>query len=163
MNTASILLQTFNETRNLTHYYFNKLKDTDINRSFEVNGVPLNYPKWLMAHVTWAEHFLVLEALGAEKVAIGWFGKVAFGTPMCKPEELPDMETILADMKSVHDAVNNFIPTLSEEQLEEKNVLGMKFGPNESKRYMLIHAIRHEGTHAGQLGWLCKIHGIKTM
>lgn len=163
MNTASILLQTFNETRNLTHYYFNKLKDTDINRSFEVNGVPLNYPKWLMAHVTWAEHFLVLEALGAEKVAIEWFGKVAFGTPMCKPEELPDMETILADMKSVHDAVNNFIPTLSEEQLEEKNVLGMKFGPNESKRYMLIHAIRHEGTHAGQLGWLCKIHGIKTM
>ncbi len=73
------------------------------------------------------------------------------------------METILADMKSVHDAVNKFIPTLSEEQLEEKNVLGMKFGPNESKRYMLIHAIRHEGTHAGQLGWLCKIHGIKTM
>lgn len=163
MSTAKILLNTFQETRNLSNFYFNKLKDTDINRTFEANGVPLNSARWIMAHLTWAEHSLILEALGAEKISVDWFRKVSFGTPLCKTEELPPIESILNTMKTVHDAVNSFVPLFTDEALEEKNMLGLKFGPNESKRFMLIHAIRHEGTHAGQLSWLCKINNIKTI
>ena len=160
MAEAELLLHTFNETRSLSNHYFKKLKDTDLHRSFEVNGVKLNSAKWLMAHLVWAEHFLILEALGGEKFPLEWFPKVAFGSPMCDAAELPDIETILASMKTVHDAVHLFVPTLTDEMLEEKNVLGLKFGPNENKKFLLIHAIRHEGTHAGQLGWLCKMNGV---
>ena len=162
MSTAKILLEAYNETRGLSNNYFHKLKETDINRSFEVNGVPLNCARWIMAHLVWAEHFLMLEALGAPKIPEDWFPKVAFGSPMCPPEKLPDIETILSSMKKIHDAVNKFVPELSDKLLEEKNELGIKFGTNESKRYMLLHAIRHEGNHAGQLGWLVKINRIKT-
>ena len=162
MTTAETLLNTFNETRSLSNYYFNKLKDTDINCSFEVNEIPLNSAKWIMAHLVWAEEFLILGALGGERISMDWFEKVAFGTPMCSSEELPDIETILSSMKTVHEAVIQFVPNLSDEFLEQKNEMGMKFGPNDSKRYLLMHAIRHEGTHAGQLGWLCKINQLKT-
>ncbi|MDB5228366.1 MAG: hypothetical protein JWN78_2559 [Bacteroidota bacterium] len=162
MSTATILLDTFNETRSLSHHYFNKLKDTDINKTFDANGVPLNSAKWIMAHLAWGEHFLILEAMGGEKIPVEWFSKVAFGSPMTDPSSLPDIEEILSTLKTVHETANNFVRPLTDEFLEEKNVSGLRFGPNESKRYMLMHAIRHEGTHAGHLGWLCKINGIKT-
>lgn len=162
MSTATILLDTFNETRSLSHHYFKKLKDTDLNKCFEANGVPLNSAKWIMAHLAWAEHMLIIEALGGEKMHVEWFGKVAFGTPMCDASDLPEIEIIISKLQDVHDAVNTFVRPLTGEFLEEKNELGLRFGSNESKRYMLMHAIRHEGTHAGHLGWLCKINGIKT-
>jgi hypothetical protein len=163
MTAAQLLLQTYNETRSLSNYYFNKLKDNDLGRSYEVNGVPLNYVKWIMAHLVWAENFLILQAVCGEKISNEWMEKVAFGAPMCAPEELPGIDTILAEMKKVHEAVNDRLSKMSNEKLEEKNELGLKFGPNENKRFLLIHAIRHEGTHAGHLGWLYKISKPKTV
>lgn len=162
MSTAKLLLHTFNETRSLTSFYFNKIKDANINLNLDVNGIQLNSPKWIMAHLTWAEHFLLLEALGSEKMEIDWFSKVSFGSSMCNDDDLPDIENIIDTMNKIHEATQVFAGAITDEMLEEKNSLGLKFGPNENKKYMLIHAIRHEGIHAGHLGWLCKINGIKS-
>ncbi len=57
----------------------------------------------------------------------------------------------------------DYLKTLTDEQLEEENALGMSMGGSKALKNILYHAIRHEGTHAGQLGWLCKLHGLKTV
>src|SRR4051812_21307446 len=102
MNTASVLCQAFNETRSLTLYYFHKLKDTDIDQTFVVNGIELNSAKWLLAHVVWAENFLILEALGGNKQSVEWLNKVSYGSNT-KSADLPNVEQIMADMNLVHD------------------------------------------------------------
>lgn len=163
MNTAQVLLNTFNETRSLSLFYFHKLDSTQCERVIEYEGIRLNSPRWIMAHLAWAEQFLLLKAMGMEELPMEWLNKVAIGKPVCNPEELPAMDETLACLNQIHTAVNHYLPGLSDAQLEEKNAAGLKFGPNESKRFMFMHAIRHEGTHAGQLGWLCKLNTIKTV
>ena len=163
MTEPQTLMYVFNETRSLTHFYFNKMKDADVYKVFEVDGKALNSAAWIMAHLAWAENFLILQALNGPAQNADWFSKVAFGSLPAKKEELPDIETILATMKIVHEATKEFVNNLAPEELDTDNVLGMKFGQNTSKRFLLIHAIRHEGTHAGQLGWLCKLHAAKTL
>lgn len=158
MTEAQQLMYIFNETRSLSHHYFNKLKGVDLYHVFESEGKPLNSAAWILAHMAWAEYFLLLQALGGPALEIDWFGKVAYGSPMAGKEALPDIDTILATLNRVHETANDFVNNLSAEELEEDNLIGMKFGPNTSKRYMIIHAIRHEGVHAGHLGWLGKLH-----
>jgi hypothetical protein len=163
MTEAQILMNVFQETRSLSNFYFNKQKDSDVYQVFEVDGKPLNSAAWIMAHLAWAENFLILQAMNGPALNEDWFSKVAFGAPMAKKEELPEIDTILSVLNKVHETSQAFVNNLTAAELDTNNVLGMKFGPNTSKRYMLIHAIRHEGVHAGHLGWLCKLNAKKTL
>ena len=160
---ASRLVDFFESARKITMYYFNKLKDVGYDRVPVADGVALNSAKWIMAHLVWTENFLLLQGLGGEQVTFPWFSKVAFGTPLAKPEELPPIEEILEGMKQVHEAAIAHLQTLTDEQLLEPNLNGMSFSGDNSKRFLVLHACRHESGHAGQLGWHCKIAGIKTI
>jgi len=54
------------------------------------------------------------------------------------------------------------LPTLGAEALERPNPSGIP-AIGKTVRDVITHAIRHEGSHIGHLGWLCKLHGVRTM
>jgi uncharacterized damage-inducible protein DinB len=56
------------------------------------------------------------------------------------------------------------LESLTDEQLDEENISKMSLGGQDtSKRFSVIHAIRHESTHTGHFGWICKMKKIKTI
>jgi uncharacterized damage-inducible protein DinB len=65
-------------------------------------------------------------------------------------------------MKELHEKVMQYLLTLTSEQLDEDNPTKFSFGNGDtSKRMMVQHAIRHEGSHIGHFGWIAKMNGIK--
>jgi hypothetical protein len=66
-------------------------------------------------------------------------------------------------MNEVHEKSLAHVRNLEPVNLEQPNLAGFEFPGVKTVRDVIVHAIRHEGTHAGHLGWLCKLHGIKTV
>ncbi|MFH1320427.1 MAG: hypothetical protein ABII90_07230 [Bacteroidota bacterium] len=64
-------------------------------------------------------------------------------------------------MGEVHKEALKFIRSLNNKQLDE--AFQIDFLGFENKRIVLYHAIRLEAAHAGHLGWICKLNGIKTI
>lgn len=61
----------------------------------------------------------------------------------------------------MHAKAIEHVRTLDDVALSAPNPTGLPFGPQ--IRDVITHAIRHESSHTGHLGWLCKLHGVKTM
>ncbi|HEY0978506.1 MAG TPA: DinB family protein, partial [Flavobacteriales bacterium] len=76
--------------------------------------------------------------------------------------EPPAFTEVWEMFNTVHERALQHVATLNNEQLEAPNRTGTRFGGQEQVRDVIMGAIRHEGYHCGQLGWLCKIHGIPT-
>ncbi|HRH38872.1 MAG TPA: hypothetical protein PK760_11030, partial [Flavobacteriales bacterium] len=92
---------------------------------------------------SWAKHFTVGSA----------------GLPQ---EECPPFDEVWAIFNSVHEKVMAHLPTLTSEALDQPNITGLN-SIGSSVRDVITHAIRHEGSHVGHLGWLCKLHGVKVI
>jgi hypothetical protein len=63
MNTRTegiILAETHDLARGITKWYLSHLKGVDMKHQFELNGIKLNSPLWIAAHLIWAENLLVL-------------------------------------------------------------------------------------------------------
>ena len=63
----------------------------------------------------------------------------------------------------VHRQAIAHVATLGEDALSAPNPTGLPLGGAGQVRDVIMHAIRHEGSHIGHLGWLCKLHGIPTV
>lgn len=157
---SKALADTLQKTRDLTKWYFSLLKQIDPEHTFEINGKKLNSIYWIAAHLVWAENFLVLQATGGKSVDIPWLEHYKLGSNGSLHSNRAGLKEVLADLKTVHEASIAHILTLSDESLYQPNPMGFSFGNDQTNRMMIIHAIRHEGTHAGHLGWLCKLHGV---
>ncbi|MEZ4823207.1 MAG: DinB family protein [Ignavibacteria bacterium] len=70
------------------------------------------------------------------------------------------MEEVLKTMDEVHEKALTVIKNQTDEQLDEDNLFGESFGGSKSKRTLIIHAIRHEPMHIGQLSWILKSNGL---
>ena len=151
------LLDIFTETRNLTFYFLNKLSDGQKEAEPLVNGITLNSAHWNMAHIAWAEYFLIHQAFGINEIKSDWFDLVKIGSPKCKATDLPALTEVLETLAHVHQHTILFLKEVQDNQLEEDNLIDLTISGNKSKGMMLIHAIRHEGIHAGQIDWLAKI------
>lgn len=162
MTTAQTLAETMDETRNLTRFYLGKLKGEDMHRTFAIGDYKTNSPYWIIAHLTWGEHMLLVESLGHPKMDIPWLAKFAIGTTP-SIETLPPFEDVLATFKAVHEHAMNHLRSMTEGQLDEENILGINFGGKTTKRFIAMHAIRHEGTHTGQLSLIAQFYGKKTV
>lgn len=160
---ANLLADTYQMAYDLVRFYTSNLKDVDPHKQWEVNGYKLNSVAWINAHLCWSEDFLLLKATGGKSSEATWLDHYQLGSDGTMHEPEVDMKTILADRKIIHDACMAHIRSLSDEDLAKPNPVGLAFGPQNSIKTMIQHAIRHEGTHAGQLGWLCKINGSKTI
>ena len=162
--SGKVLAQTMDETRNLTRFYSGKLKGEDMDRVFEINGFATNSPYWILAHLCWAENMLLLQCLGHKGLDIPWLNDFKIGSAKGeKPGNAPELAEVLSAMKDIHAAALEQLSSMTDEELDKDNTLGISFGENRSKRFIAMHAIRHEGTHLGQLSLIAKMYGKQTV
>ena len=160
---AVVLANVIQKTRELANLYLNLLKDVDQYKEFEVEGKKLNSVFWIRAHMTVTQNFLLLRSTGGETIKIPWARQFGLGSTTITKELCPPMEEITNMFEMVHEKSVKHIATLDDAYLDQVNASGFEFAGENSVRSIIIHSIRHEGTHAGHLGWLCKLNGIKTM
>ncbi len=157
------LVETLNLTRDLSNFYIKQLEGKDIYKVFELEGIKLNSIIWLIAHLAVSENWLLLVCTGGDRVKIPWARQFGMGSEIPKQEDCPPFEEVLDYFNKVHTECVNYISQLTDEDLAKPTTNGVKFGGEDSVRAIIKHAIRHEGAHAGQLGWLCKLHGVKNI
>ncbi len=160
---ATILSNVMDKTRQLTGLYLNLLQNTDLHRVFELDTIKLNSAFWIMAHLCVTENFLLLRSTGGELVKIPWARQFGLGSVPLSREECPSFDEVSAVFKDIHQKAILHIASLDNSFLDETNATGFEFAGEKTVRSVIVHAIRHEGTHAGHLGWLCKLQGIKTI
>lgn len=160
---TEVLIEMLEMNRDLTKFYLKKLEGQDLYKVFEVEGKELNSILWLIAHITVSENWLLLVCTGGDRVKIPWARQFGLGSEIPKKEDYPSTEDIMAQFDNVHNTAINYIKTLTEEDLAKPTTNGVNFGGEDSIRAIIKHAARHEATHAGHLGWLCKLFGVKTI
>ncbi len=159
---CNILADTFDTARSLSKYFISRLDEKNIHDTLIINGVTVNSPYWIVAHLAWAESFLLINALGGEYDKQEWLNEYGFGS---KPEEIktkPPFEEVKKIMDEVHEAAMKHLRSLDDSFLSEKNKMGMNFSGKDDNRIIIHHAIRHEPMHIGQLGWFLKATGVET-
>ncbi len=157
------LVETLELSRDLTKYYLKNLETQDVYKTFEVEGKQLNSVLWLMAHITVSENWLLLVCTGGEKANIPWARQFGLGSEIPNKEDYPPIEEIKEAFDQVHQKSIAYISRLTDEDLGKPTTNGVNFGGEDSIRAIIKHAIRHEASHAGHLGWLCKLFGVKTI
>lgn len=162
MTTAEILAETTDEARNLTRFYLSKLKGEDMHRTFTIGEYTTNSPYWIIAHLTWAEHRLMVESLGHVPLDIPWLNMFSIGTTPSS-ENLPSLEEVLGQFKAVHEYALECLRGMTDAQLAEENILGISFGGKTTKKFIAMHTVRHESTHCGQLSLIAQFYGKKTV
>jgi len=161
---SETLAQVYENVRALTKFYIIKSKDLDSFKRYEVNGVLLNSRYWLLAHLVWSEHMLLVESLTGKSMDIPWLGQFEYGSePPQTQDGLPSLDEVMSAMNEVHSAAIAAIRSMTDQDLASETRTGMGFRNDKSKRMVIHHAIRHEPCHTGQLGWLCKIAGVETI
>ena len=164
MNTkteAQILAEAFESVRNLTKFYLSKLKEEDINKRFELNGVKLNSAHWLIAHLVWTEHDLIVRGVGNKAMNIPWIEEYGFGSDPEKIQQKPEFKEVLKKLDEVHAEAMNILQTLTDEEIEKPNHIDAAFGQKNTKGAVIKHCIRHEPMHVGQISWILKLSGVE--
>lgn len=77
-------------------------------------------------------------------------------------EEYPDFKAVLDAFKSIHAETLEHISSLTEADLDQPTKKVFNVAGIVTVRDAVEHSIRHESTHTGHLGWLCKLHGVKS-
>lgn len=155
------LFKTYEMARNLSKFYISKLDGIDLKKQYELDGVKLNTAYWILAHLVWTEHFLIIEGIGGESMGIEWLEDFGFGSSPESVKDGPSIEEIHSRMEEVHNRAIKILNGMNDDQIEEENNIEASFGGSKSKASVLMHAIRHEPMHIGQLSWLLKLNGIK--
>ena len=139
-----------------------KLKEVDMTKSFEYDGKEFNSAYWIVAHIAWAENMLLLRGTGGKRVRLPWLKSFEIGSKYEHTSEMPPIKEIIEGMKLIHETAKTHLKTLSVDDLDKPNTLDFEFMGDKTIRMIIQHAARHEASHAGHLGWLCKMHGVKT-
>jgi hypothetical protein len=160
MRNAELLADVFDHARQLTTWYLSKLDDLDPIHQFEVDGTRLNCKLWICAHLTWAEWGLVVQPLTGAEPPREWLRQFSFGSPSEPAETWPTFDDVRAAMDEVHAMAMEAIRAI-DDVTEPMTATRLRW--TDERRKIISHAIRHEGTHAGHLGWLAKLHGAKTV
>lgn len=163
MKEQEVLADMLDKNRELTRFYLSWLKDVDSLSQIEVNGEKLNSVYWIVAHLIWAEDNLINVCTGHESVVPEFINQYKLGDSNSIKAGSPDFKSLLQLMKEVHEKCKLTILAMTDEELAADNPKSFQFGTDKSNRMMIKHAIRHEGIHAGNLAWLAKLNGIKTI
>ena len=158
---AKILCEVFEDVRGLTKFYLSLAKDIDPKRECQVEGKTLNSLYWIMGHLVWAEHYLLIEAMTGEKLDIPWHDQ--FDSQPVPDASLPEFDEILSTLDTVHARAMAIVAGMSDDDLGAPNHADITFRAGNAKRIIIRHAIRHEPCHTGQVAWILKIHGVKTV
>ncbi len=154
------LLKNYEMVRNLTKFYLSKMQGLDYKKQYEIDGIKLNSAYWLIAHLVWTEHFLIIEGIGGESMGIEWLNDYAIGTSVDDINNGPAIDEVLAKLDEVHKRAIEILNSMSDEQLDAENNIEANFGGQKTKETVIMHAIRHEPMHIGQISWILKVNGI---
>ncbi|MCB0726405.1 MAG: DinB family protein [Ignavibacteriae bacterium] len=157
---SEILAEVYEMVRGLSIFYLSNLSKIDIDKRIEADGIKYNSAYWIAAHLVWTEHSLILNGIAGEDMKIDWLNDYAYGCDPDKIKNKPPIEEVLKTMDEVHEKALTVIKNQTDEQLDEDNLFGESFGGSKSKRTLIIHAIRHEPMHIGQLSWILKSNGL---
>lgn len=159
---SRFLAHSMDRAREWTLFYFDRLKDQDLHRRFVCEGRELNSAYWLIAHLTASENGLLLFATGGPFEKFSWAKHFSIGGAGLPPDQCPPFDEVWGMFNAVHARAMAHIPTLSEEALASPNRTKLPaIGPRTHD--VITHAARHESSHTGHLGWLCKLYGIRTI
>jgi hypothetical protein len=160
---SHILAEIVDKTRFQTSAYIDKLRDTDLHKVFTAEGQPLNSAFWIIAHLAVTQNGLLLRCTGGDSMRIPWAKQFNIGSQVASAADSPPIAEVLDVLNEVHRRSLSHIRTLDTVQLDSPNPTGYEIMGETTIRGMIVHSIRHEGSHAGHLGWICKLNGIKTM
>lgn len=159
-----VLADLLDYNRKATLSSFNKIiAGGDVYKVYDCEGRQLNSAVWIVGHLTTTENYLCLRSTGSEMLRFSWAKLFGMGATVPDRNDLPPLETILQTMQEVHEKSIQRILSLTDEELLLPTSTGFKLGGEDSYRAVIRHAILHEGMHGGQLSWLCKLNGIKTI
>jgi hypothetical protein len=164
MNEAESLRHLVGHTRQLTLAMLKKLEGADVRKRFEVDGRKLNSVYWLTAHMAWAQNNLILRSTGGPNPEVKWLKFFALGKPAEEGETNgPSWEEVLAGFHKVHEFSMIQLEQLDPALLDSPNKIDWEIMGGKTMRNTIMHHIRHENNHAGQLFWLVNFHGGKTI
>ncbi|MFN8276869.1 MAG: DinB family protein [Chitinophagales bacterium] len=164
MTESAVYANVFDKSRELTRFYLSNLKSIDPYLITTLDGKTFNSIYWHVAHLIWAEDALVVRFTGGEPVAPDWIKNYELGSSGQRHDGHPDFKSLLQLMKEIHAKTLVYMREFPDARLSQRNTSGIQFGDGDnSNRMLFVHAIRHEGVHAGHLGWLAKMHGIKLL
>lgn len=156
---AQVLSHLMDRTREWTRYYLSPLKGQDPHRRFVYEGKAFNTVFWQVAHLATSENGLLLAATQGPFEKFWWAKHFTVGAHGLPPEQCPPYEEVWETFNAVHHKAIAHVATLNEAALNAPNPTKLPIGG--TVRDVISHAIRHEGGHSGQLGWLCKLYGIQ--
>jgi hypothetical protein len=116
---AQILSEMMDQTRKLCRYYISKLQDVDVLKEFEVEGIKLNCVLWVLAHITWAEHAMLLRTLNGPQMDIAWIGHFRTNSNSSPQPDWPRLNEVLQSMQQVHETAIKFVSSLDDKTLDE--------------------------------------------
>ncbi len=156
------LIETLEFSQNLAVWYISLLKEIDPYKVFEVEGKSLNSVYWIVGHLAWAENMLILEGTRGEAVESEHLDKFRIGDAHAVLPDL-DFAGVKALAQEVHQKTLAHLESLNDSDLDLPNTKNFGFGKEPTNQVIIMHAIRHIGTHTGHLSWLCLLNHIKTV
>ena len=163
-NEAQTLRYLVDVTRQLGNSLLKKIPAENVRVRFEANGKKLNSVYWLVAHMTWAQNNLINRSTGGPNPELKWLKHFALGRPAEEGDTNgPSWEEVLAGFNKVHEICLAQLDQLSPEDLDAPNKIDWEILGGKTVRNTIIHHIRHENHHIGQLLWLVNLHGGKTI
>ena len=163
MNEAQILSRQLDKSRELTKWYLSLVKGCDPLKTFSIDSKSFNSIIWEIGHLTMSENFLGMYLTYGPSVKLSWAKEFGMGTTNTKQDNYPDFKEVLNTFKTVHEATVSHIATLSDEDLDKPTKIEFNVAGIKTVRDAVIHVIRHESIHTGHLGWLCKLHNVKSI
>lgn len=163
-NESQVIASILDDTRKLTWNIFQQIQQgADMHRRFVADGVELNSAYWIMAHLAVTQNYLVLRSTGGEAVRFPWAKMFGMGVPHPNASDCPPFDEIKSVLDDVHNKSVQHVNSMDPSLLDSPNLTGFEFLGEKSNRSTLVHAIRHENMHSGNLSWICKLSGLKTI
>lgn len=158
---SQILAGAFESVRNLSKFYLSNLEEKDLFKQIEFNGVKFNTAYWMVCHLVWTEHFLIVQGVGNKTLNIPWLEQFEQGSDPSEIKNMPEYKDVLRNLDEVHAEAVKILNSLPDEELEKPNHINATFGQKNDKLGVIRHCIRHEPMHIGQISWIIKAGGGK--
>lgn len=163
MNEARILADLMDHAHTMTLQQVERLQQHDLHQRFSVNGMELNSPFWILAHLAVSENWLILKGTNGPFQKFSWAKQFTLGATPPAPAECPPFEEIMSTLDRIHQLAVDHVAGLSNGDLTSPHLALMKLDGDNDMRAVIHHHIRHMNMHNGQLAWLCKLCGLPTI